>query len=98
VSVTAALIVFLTVGRELYQKNFREIGRVELDLAIMSYGSGGPDALGRYVERLDRDERNVEAHHGTVHAENASPGLRMTLSFQAIEEPSIAAKGDASAA
>ena len=55
VSVVASLIVFLNVGRERYQKNFREIGRVEVDLAVMTYRSGGPEALGRYVERLDRD-------------------------------------------
>src|SRR5260370_41322981 len=59
VSVMASLVVFLTVGRERYQKNFREIGRVEVDLAAMTYRSGGPDALGRYIKRLDRDFGSV---------------------------------------
>jgi two-component system sensor histidine kinase CpxA len=59
VSVVASLAVFLTVGRERYQKNFREIGRVEADLAAMTYRSGGPEALDRYAKRLDRDFGSV---------------------------------------
>ena len=54
-SLAASLVVFTTVGRERYQQNFRQFGRVELDLAIFLYRHGGPDALATYVARLDRD-------------------------------------------
>src|SRR5215510_8600464 len=55
VSVVASLVVFLTVGRDRYQKNFREFGRLEADLALTTYRDGGPEALDRYAKRLDRD-------------------------------------------
>jgi two-component system sensor histidine kinase CpxA len=59
VSLLAALTVFVLVGRDRYNANFRALGRVELDLAIMSYQHGGPEELRQYVARLDRDFASV---------------------------------------
>jgi signal transduction histidine kinase len=43
-------------------------------------------------------KRIVQAHHGTIHVENASPGLRVTLTLPAIDRRRLEARADASAA